>query len=88
VLTDAALLGDRNVNKKEAENVIKYKDFYNTNSAYVGCKNITDNGNNSGNWNHLKITHTVPEQTDRGSTKLRNCREQPYWALHRYCGKC
>jgi hypothetical protein len=52
-------------------------DYYSNNnnnrtiSAHVGRKNKSDTSNNRGNWNHLKITQTIPEQ-----------KKQPHWALH------
>ena len=42
-----------------------------------------DSGNNRGYWNHLKITHTVPEHEIKNYKK-----KQPYWlALHTYFTK-
>ena len=38
-------------------------------------------GNNMGDWDHLKITRTVPEQRTGENMKLWNYRKQPYWAL-------
>jgi len=36
---------------------------YNINTAHVELKrNKSDVRNNRGNWNHLKITQTIPEQ--------------------------
>jgi len=32
------------------------------NSVDVVCENKSDTGNNRGDWNHFKITRTVPEQ--------------------------
>jgi hypothetical protein len=52
---------DRYVIKEEAENILKCKDLT-TNSAYVVCKGQSDTSNNRGNWNNLKIIHTIPEQ--------------------------
>jgi len=44
------------------------------------------NNSNRGDWNHFKITQTIPEQHE--STKLSNYEKQPYWALHTNYGKC
>jgi len=60
---DVTISGDRNVVKKEAEKILKYKDLIkNTHSAHVECESKIDTGNNRGDWNRLKITETVPEQ--------------------------
>jgi hypothetical protein len=39
MLIDAAIPEDRNVIKKEAEKILKYKDLHNRNRAYVECIN-------------------------------------------------
>jgi len=59
---DNAIPGDRNVIRKEAEKILKYKRPYNTNSAHVKCESKIDTGNNRGDWNRFKINQTVPEQ--------------------------
>ena len=43
---DAAIPGHRNVIKKEAEKILKYKEPQNRNSAHVECDNKSDTGNN------------------------------------------
>jgi len=35
---------------------------YNTNRVHVKCKSRIDTSNNTGNWNHFRITQTIPEQ--------------------------
>ena len=52
---------DRNVIKKDAERILKYKSFKNKNTRYVACKK-SDASNNRGNWIHLKIIHKISEQ--------------------------
>ena len=60
---DVAISGDRNVVKKDAEKILKYKDLVkNRNSAHAECESKIDAGDNRGDWNRLKITETVPEQ--------------------------
>ena len=60
---DVAICGDRNVVKKDAEKILKYKDLIkNRNSVHVECESKIDTGNNRGDWNHLKITETILEQ--------------------------
>jgi len=56
MLIDAAISGDRNMIKKEAEKILKYKVFI------IGQ---SDTSNNRGDWNHFKITRTVPQQHTR-----------------------
>jgi len=48
MLIEAAISGDRNVIKKEAEKILKYKDLYSRNTAHVECKNKGDTSNNRG----------------------------------------
>ena len=47
--------------KKEAEKILKYKEFMIQNSADMEYKNKNDTCINSGDWNHFKITQTIPE---------------------------
>jgi hypothetical protein len=53
MLVNAAVPGDRNVIKKEAE--IVHFSPCNRITAHVECKNKSDTSNNEGNWNLLKI---------------------------------
>jgi hypothetical protein len=58
------VLGDRNVIKKEAEKILKYKDL----TVEVQCMwNVKTNVMPviTGNWNHLRIVHKLPEQHTR-----------------------
>jgi hypothetical protein len=88
MLIDVALPRDRNVIKKEAEKILKYKDLIIEKSAHVKCECKSDTSNNRGDWNHFKITQTVPEQHTGGKHEIKELQKQPYWALHTYCGKC
>ena len=54
---------------------------HNKNSAHVECESKSDTGNNRGNWNHLKIIHTMSDQHTR---KARNQRS----AKHSHIGLC
>jgi hypothetical protein len=87
MLIDVAISGDRNVIKKEAEKILKYKDrtiethhMWNVKtrviSVLIGATGTIQN--NSEN------TRAAFQET----TKLENYRKQPYWALHTYFGKC
>jgi len=55
--------------------------------VHVECESKNDTGNN-------RATGTISKSltqylsNNRESTKLRNYRNQPYWALHTNCGKC
>jgi len=48
----------------------------------------SDTGNNSDDWNHFKITQTIPKQRTEKARNQRTAKKQPYWALHMYYGKC
>jgi hypothetical protein len=39
----------------------------------------------TGDWNHFKITRTVPEQHTGKAQNQGTKKKQPYWALHTYC---
>ena len=56
LLMDVAISGE---NKRDQER--SWED-YKINSAHVGCESKSDTGNNMGNWNHFKISQTIPEQ--------------------------
>jgi hypothetical protein len=88
MLIDVAISGDRNVIKKEAEKILKYKDLTIQIQRMWNVKNKSDTSNNRGNLNHLKIYSENTSATHRQSTTSRNYSKQPYWALHTYCGKC
>jgi len=64
MLIDVAISGDRNVIKKEAEKILKYKD-YNRNTAHVECKNKGDTSNNRGDWDYFKVIQKIHEQHTR-----------------------
>ena len=62
MLIDVAISGDRNVIKKEAERILKYKDIVTENQRKWNVKAKSDTSNNRGDWNHFKNTQTIPEQ--------------------------
>jgi len=69
MLIDAAISGDRNVIRKEAEDTVKYRP-HNRNRAHAECKNKSNTNNNSGNSNHLKIIQKIHEpHTKRAQNK-------------------
>ena len=66
--------------------------FYNRNTAHVERKNKSDTSNNRGDWNNFKATETklsnIPGKHEIMELKGKKKKNQPYWALHIYCGKC
>ena len=73
MLINVAVSWKRNVIRKEAKKILKYRP-YNRNTAHVECKNKIDTSNNRGSWNHFKIIKKVSEQNTgeerkRGTTK-------------------
>ena len=61
---DVVISGDRNVIKKEAEKILKYKDLT-TEIHHVECKNKGDTSNNRGDWGHFKVIQKIREQNTR-----------------------
>ena len=58
MLIDVEISGERNVSKKEAEKIPKYKDLaieIHRNTAHVVCKNKDDTSNNRGDWDYFKV---------------------------------
>ena len=51
---DAAISGDRNVIKTEAQEILKYKDLTIEIQRAWNVKGKSDTGNNRGDWNHLR----------------------------------
>jgi len=81
MLIDLTISGDRNVIKREAEKILKYKDL----TIEIQCM-----------WNVktkvireiIGATGTISKYvTYQENMKSRNYRKQPYWALHTYFGK-
>jgi hypothetical protein len=71
VFMDGGICGDRNVVKKDAENIpkytaiiclLKYKDLKTEIQRMWKVKNKSNAGNNTGKWNHFTITQTITEQ--------------------------
>jgi hypothetical protein len=62
VLIDVAISEDRNVIKKEAEKILKYKDITIEIQRMWNVKNKCDTSSNRGNCNHIKIIQKIPEQ--------------------------
>jgi hypothetical protein len=39
-------------------------------------------------WNYLKVFHKIPERLVGIALHPGTTGKQPYWTLHKYCGKC
>jgi hypothetical protein len=74
-----AVLGDRNVIEKEAENFLK-------------CRDLTTEIQRT--WNMKEKMMPVIMDTHKylsnipGKYETKVLQKEPYWALHTYCGKC
>ena len=63
MLIDAAISGDRNVIKKEAEKILKCKDLtIEIQSTWNVKKNKDDTGNNMDDWDYFKVIQKIREQ--------------------------
>jgi hypothetical protein len=62
MLIDVAISGDRNVVKKEAEKILKYKDLTIEIQRMWNVKTRVITSNNWGEWNHFKIIQKIREQ--------------------------
>jgi hypothetical protein len=62
MLIDVAISADRNVIKKEAEKILKYKDLTIEKTAHVECKSKGDTGSDWSDWDRFKIIQKVREQ--------------------------
>jgi hypothetical protein len=87
MLIDVAISGNRNVIKKEAEKILKYKDLtieiqrmWNVKTKVISVI-IGATGTISKSFR--KYVSNIP-----GKPEVKNYRKQPYWALHTYFGKC
>ena len=65
MLIEVAISGDRNVIKRRAEKILKYKDFTIKNTAHVECKNIGDTSNNRGDWDYFIVIQKILEKNTR-----------------------
>ena len=65
MLTDVAIPGDRNVIKKEAEKILKYKDLTIEIWRMWNVKNKGDTSNNWSDWDHFQIIQKIRERHTR-----------------------
>ena len=65
MLIDVAISGDRNVIKKEAEEILKYKDLTIEIQRMWKVKTKGDTSNNRSDWEHFKIIQKIHKQHTR-----------------------
>ena len=82
-LIDVAIPGDRNVIKKETEKILKYEDVIAEIQRMLNVKARVVSVVTGATGTISKSLRQYQE-----STKLRNYKKQPYWALHTHCRKC
>ena len=87
MLIDVAILGDRNVIKKEAENILKYKGLtieiqrmWNVKARVIP---VIIGATGTISTSFRKYVSDIPGKRD-----VKELQKQPYWALHTYFGKC
>ena len=64
MLIDVSVSADKNVIKKEAEKILKYRP-YNRSTAHMECKNKGDTSINRGDWDYFKVIQKICEQHTR-----------------------
>jgi hypothetical protein len=62
MLIDVTTSGDRNVVKKEAKKILKYKDLTTEIQRMWNVKNKGDTRNNRGDWDYFKVIQKIREQ--------------------------
>ena len=67
MLIDVAISGDRNVIKKEAEKILKYKDLTIEIQRMWNVKTRVNTSNNRSDWDHFKIIQKIHKQHTRKS---------------------
>jgi len=82
ILIDVAIWGDRNVIKKEADKILKYKYLTIEIQRMWKVKTLIGATGTISKSFRKYISH-IPENHEG-----RNFRKQPYWALHTHFGKC
>jgi len=87
MLIDVAIPGDRNVIKKEAEKILKYKDLiieihrmWNVKSTLIP---VIIGATGTISVSLLQYLSNKPKNHE-----IKELNQQPYWTLHTYCGKC
>jgi len=84
---DIAIPGDRNVIKKEAEKILKYKDLtieiqrmWNVKAKVIP---VITGATGTISKSFRKYVNNIP-----GNHDVRELQKKPYWAPHTYFGKC
>ena len=87
MLIDVAISGDRNVTKKEAENILKYKnlkiEIQRTWNIKTKVIPVIIGATGTILKSFRKYVSNIP-----GNHGVKELQKQPYWALHTYFGKC
>ena len=86
IFMDVAISGDRNMIKKEAGKILKYKDLtieiqrmWNVKTKVI---TVIIGATGTVSESFRKYVSNIP-----GKHEVRNYRKQPYWALHTHFGK-
>ena len=86
MLIDFAISGDRNVIKKDAEKILKYKDLtieiqrmWNVKTKVIP---VITGATGTISKSFRKYVSNIP-----GEHEVKELRKQPYWTLHTYSGK-
>ena len=87
VLTDVAIPGDGNMFKKEAEKILKCKEFIIQIQCMWNVKGrvipVITGANGT-------VSKSLRQYLSNilGKHEMKELQKQPYWALHTNCGKC
>ena len=87
MLIDVAIPGDRNVIKKGAEKILKYKDLiieiqrmWNVKATVIP---VITGATGTISKSLRQYLSNIP-----GKHEIKELQKQPHWALHTNCGKC
>ena len=82
MLIDVAISGDRNVIKKEVEKILIYKDLTIEIQRMWEVIPVTIGATGNISKSYREYVSNTP-----GKHEVKELQIQPYWALHKYCGK-
>jgi len=85
MLIDVAIPGERNVIKKEAKKILKYKDLTIEIHCMWNVKTTVIPVLIGATWT---ISKSFRKYVTYHETMTLSYRKQPHWALHTYFGKC
>ena len=87
MLIDVAIPGDRNVIKKGAEKILKYKDLIIEIQRMSNVKAtvipVITGATGTISKSLIQYLSNIP-----GKHEIKELQKQPHWALHTNCGKC